>query len=46
MLLRLESEGVNVDTNVTGDVLVVLEGLDQVEVGTSARSKTIVTVQL
>lgn len=46
MLLGLQSERVNVDTLVGGDVLVVLEGLHQVEVLTSALGKTVVTVEL
>lgn len=46
MLLGLEGEGVNVDTSVAGNVLVVLEGLDQVEVGTITLSEAVVTVQL
>ena len=45
MLLRLESERVNVDTD-SGDVGVVLVGLDQVEVVAVANLEAVVAVQL
>jgi hypothetical protein len=41
----LESEGVHVDTN-SGDVGVVLEGLDFVEVATFAYLEAVVAVEL
>lgn len=46
VLLGLQGERVDVDTLVGGDVLVVLEGLHQVEVGTRALGEAVVTVQL
>ena len=46
MLLRLEGEGVHIDTNVGRHVLVVLERLDKVEVGSHALSETILSVKL
>ena len=45
MVLRLEGEGVHVDTD-GGDVGVVLVRLDQVEVASLALSEPIVTVEL
>jgi len=45
VVLGLQGEGVDVDTD-GGDVGVVLEGLDQVEVATLTDSETIVTVEL
>ena len=45
MVLRVEGEGVDVDTN-GGDVGVVLEGLDQVEVLALTLRETVVAVQL
>ena len=45
MLLGLESERVDVDAN-RGDVRVVLEGLDLVEIATLAALEAIVAVEL
>ncbi len=45
MTLRLESEGVDVDTN-SGDVGVVLVRLDKVEVSTLTHLETVVAVEL
>jgi len=45
VLLGLEGEGVDVDAD-SGDVGVVLEGLDQVEVATLTLREAIVTVEL
>ena len=45
MVLRLEGEGVDVDTN-RRDVGVVLVGLDQVEVLALALRESVVTVEL
>lgn len=46
MLLRLQGEGVHVDADVLGHVLVVLERLHQVEVGAGALSEAVLAVQL
>jgi hypothetical protein len=46
VLLGAQGEGVHVDTDVGGNILVVLEGLDQVEVSTIALSKAVVAVEL
>jgi len=45
VLLRLQGEGVHVDTN-SGDVGVVLVGLDQVEVASLTVAEPVVTVEL
>jgi hypothetical protein len=46
VLLRLEGEGVDVNTGSSGNVLVVLVRLDVGEVGTSTFSKAVVTIEL
>ena len=46
MLLGLEGERVDVDAGVAGDGVVVLVGLDQVEVGTIAGGEPVVAVEL
>jgi hypothetical protein len=46
VLLRLEGKRVNVDAHIAGNVLVVLEGLNQVEVRTGALGEAVVTIEL